>query len=130
MPGMLLLIDENVPDSVSQVFRDHGHRVELVRDLLGGATPDHVVAEVGDYLNAIVVTWNVKDFKRLASRRQSDQTRLRHLGRIDFVCPETQGATRARQMMRRIEFEFEECQRQRDKRLMIRITETTFTVIA
>ncbi len=57
---MLLLIDENVPDSVAAVFREHGRDVRLVRDLLGGATPDHVIAEVGDYLDAIVVTWNAR----------------------------------------------------------------------
>ncbi|MGH2457822.1 MAG: DUF5615 family PIN-like protein, partial [Chloroflexota bacterium] len=106
-----LLIDEDVPDSVSQVFRDHGHDVCLVRDILGRRTPDQVIATVGDTLERIIVTWNVRDFKKFAARRQSDQLRLRRLGRINFMCPESQGAIRAEQMMRRIEFEFEECQR-------------------
>ena len=127
---MLLLIDENVPESVSEVFRKHGHDVRLVRDVLGSATPDQVIAEVGNALSAIVVTWNIKDFKKLAGRRPDDQRRLRNLGRIGFRCPEAKGAARAEASMNRIEFEYQEAQKRPDKRVMITITETTFTVTA
>ena len=126
---MLLLIDENVPDSVSDVFRSHGHEVRLVRDVLLPGTPDHVVAAIADAYGAIVVTWNIKDFRKLGARRQSDQTLFKRLGRLNFRCRESQGKARAEAMLSRIEFEFLEVQKLRDKRLMITITETTFTVV-
>jgi predicted nuclease of predicted toxin-antitoxin system len=53
---MLLLIDENVPNSVAKFLADRGHDVRFVRDLLPAGTPDPVVAVVGDRLSAIVVT--------------------------------------------------------------------------
>lgn len=125
---MLVLIDEDVPNSVGQVFRDHGHEVRLVRDILGAGTPHPVIAKVANELRAILVTWNVRHFKRLSTRRNLSEFGLHRLGRIDFQCLETKGAHRAEQMMRRIEFEYEEAQRRQDKRIFIRTTETTFIV--
>jgi hypothetical protein len=34
MPVLRLLLDHNVPDSVAAVFREHGHEVHLLRDVL------------------------------------------------------------------------------------------------
>jgi predicted nuclease of predicted toxin-antitoxin system len=53
---VLLLIDENVPRSVAEVFARRGHDVRLVRDLFPAGIPDLVIATIGDRLSAIVVT--------------------------------------------------------------------------
>ena len=88
---MLLLIDENVPLSVAQVFVDRGHDVRFVRDVLAAGSPDPVVAIVGDRLSAIVVTWD-RDFERLVSRvPEGNRRRFRNLGRISFRCNEVRG---------------------------------------
>jgi predicted nuclease of predicted toxin-antitoxin system len=55
-PSMLLLSDENVPMSVATFFRQHGHDVRFVRDLVPTGTLDPIVAMIGDKLSAIVVT--------------------------------------------------------------------------
>ncbi|HLZ68890.1 MAG TPA: DUF5615 family PIN-like protein [Dehalococcoidia bacterium] len=127
---MLLLMDENVPDSVAAFFRERGHEVHLVRDLFPPATPDQVIALAGDREHAIVVTWNHKDFKRLAARIPvGERLHFHHLGRINFRCNEAHGRRRAEALIEWIEFEFEQVQRRSDKRLMIEIGETSFRVI-
>lgn len=126
---MLLLIDENVPHSVAEFFRLRGHDVRLVRDLFPPATPDPVIALAGDELGAIIVTWNRKDFKRLAARvPQGGRQRYRNLGRIVFRCNEAHGRARTEALIEWIEFEFAQVQKLRDRRLMIEIGETYFRV--
>ncbi len=127
---MLLLIDENVPDSVARFFQERGHDVRLVRELFLGGTPDPVIARLGDQMEAIIVTWNHKDFKRLAARVPvGESTRLRHLGRINFRCNEAHGRRRAEELIDWIEFECAQVQQRRDRRLMMEILENTFRVI-
>ncbi len=127
---MLLLMDENVPDSVTQFFRERGHDVRLVRELFLGGTPDPVIARLGDQMEAIIVTWNHKDFKRLVARVPlGESARLRQLGRISFRCNEAHGRRRAEELIDWIEFEYSQVQQRRDRRLMMEILETTFRVI-
>ena len=91
---MKLLIDEMVPTEVAEVFEDGGHEVLYVRDHLGAGTPDPVIAKVGDELDAIVVTWNRKDFKKLVNRYKLGENALQRLGLICFNCPEPEGRAR------------------------------------
>ena len=127
---MLLLIDEDVPASVAAFFAERGHDVRLVRDLFAAGTPDPVIARLGDELGAIVVTWNQRDFRRLAARVPTGEpARLRRLGRISFRCHEAHGRRRAEELIEWIEFEYAQVQKRRDRRLLIEILESTFRVI-
>src|SRR5690606_16766681 len=103
---MLLLIDENVPNSVARLFSERGHDVRYVRDLLPGGTPDPVIATVGDRLSAVVVTWD-RDFERLVKRiPEGNRTRFRRLGRISFRCNEVRGRALLERWIEMIEFHF------------------------
>lgn len=127
---MILLIDENVPESVTRLLKDRGHDVRLVRELLPAGTPDPVIAVVGNDLGAIVVTWNHKDFKKLVARvPRATQASLRKLGRINFRCHEARGRQRLEEMIEWVEFEYAQVQKKKDKRLMVEIGETYFRVI-
>lgn len=127
---MLLLMDENVPDSVSEFFRLRGHDVRLVRALFLPGTPDPVIARLGDALAAIVVSWNTRDLRMLAARvPPGNVQRFRRLSRINFRCNEANGRRRAEEFVEEIEFHYEQAQKRRDQRLMIEITETRFNVI-
>ena len=126
---MLLLIDENVPESVTEFFRERRHDVRLVRDLFPSGTPDPIVAKLGDQLAAIVVTWD-PDFRRLAARVPlGSRQRFRRLGRISFRCSEARGRARVEELIEWIEFEYEQVQKRRDKRLIVEITGTSFRVV-
>jgi hypothetical protein len=89
---MLLLIDENVPDSVTRFPRERGHDVRLVRELFPAGIADPVIAALGDPLSAVVVTWNYRDFRALASRIPSGNRHVfRRLSMIAFRCRESRG---------------------------------------
>ncbi len=124
---MVLLVDENVPASVTQFFRERGHEVHLVWDLFPRGTADPVIGKLGDEQAAVVVTWNHRDFKKLAARVPVGQRRrFRRLSLISFRCRESLGRRRAEELIEFIEFAYEQAQRRRDKRLLVEITNTTF----
>jgi predicted nuclease of predicted toxin-antitoxin system len=125
-----LLIDENVPDSVTNFLRERGHDIKEVRELSLAGSPDPIVAAAGDRLEAVVVTFNHRDFKKLAARiGKGGQARLRRLGRINFRCAESKGRQRVEQVIDIIEMEYERASRRRDKRLLIDVTTTTVSII-
>jgi predicted nuclease of predicted toxin-antitoxin system len=121
---MRLLIDENVPASVAQLFVDRGHEVQFVRDLLAAGSPDPVVATVGDRLSAIVVTWD-RDFERLVSRIPAgNRTRFRNLGRISFRCNEIRGRALLEEWIEMIEFHYSRARAGSDARMIVQIQES------
>jgi predicted nuclease of predicted toxin-antitoxin system len=120
---MLLLIDENVPNSVARLFAERGHDVRFVRDLFPSGTPDPVIATIGDRLSAIVVTWD-RDFERLVKRiPEGNRARFRRLGRISFRCNEVRGRALLERWIDMIEFHYEQALAQRDMRMMVQIQE-------
>jgi hypothetical protein len=117
MPVMHLLLDHNVPDSVAIVFRERGHRVQLVRDILPTDSPDALVATVSEDEGAILVSCD-KDFKNIAPRiPKGSKARFRKLSRISIDCSEPQAASRIKTEMDLIEFEYIRAQSRSDKRI-------------
>jgi predicted nuclease of predicted toxin-antitoxin system len=126
---MRLLIDENVPDSVSEFLASRGHEVELVRERFGQMTPDQYIAWVGDSLSVIVVTID-KDFRQMVSRiPHATQRRFRRLGRISLRVRESQALGRVREFIEEIEAEHARVEARRDRRLIIEITQTGFRIV-
>jgi predicted nuclease of predicted toxin-antitoxin system len=121
---MVLLIDENVPQSVADFFVERGHDVRFVRDLLAAGSADPVVALIGDRLSAIVVTWD-RDFDKLVSRVPSgNQGRFRKLGRITFSCNEVNGRKRLADWIDHIELHYAKAQSNPDIRMIVQIQES------
>ena len=121
MSRMLLLIDENVPSSVADLFVERGHDVKFVRDLFPAGIPDPVIAAIGDNMSAIVVTWD-KDFDSLISRiPKGNKAKFRRLGRISFRCSEADGRACLERWIRHIEFHHSEALEQKDFRLILEI---------
>jgi predicted nuclease of predicted toxin-antitoxin system len=118
---MRLLLDHNVPRSVGDVFRECGHTVVLVAEILPTDSPDPLIATVSEQDGAILVSCD-SDFRQIAPRIPVGQRqRFRRLSRISLRCNETQAAARVEEAMTLIEAEFEIAQRRSDKRMMIEI---------
>ena len=127
---MLLLVDEGVPDSVTDFFRERGHDVRLVRELFLPGTPDPVIAAMGNELGATLVTWNLKGLNRRAGRAQAGEApRFAKLGRIVFRCSAARASKRAEELIESIEFEHTQAQQRGDRPLAIEIAETSFSVM-
>ena len=126
---MRLLVDENVPNSVSEFLRGRGHDVDLVRDRLGQMTPDEYIAWVGDELGAVVVTMD-KDFNEIVKRiPQGGRLKFKALGRISLKCRESQATVRIREFIEEIEREYDRLQGRRDKRLIVEITASSYRIV-
>jgi predicted nuclease of predicted toxin-antitoxin system len=121
---MVLLVDENVPASVAKVFEERGHDVRYVRDILPAATPDPVIATIGDRLSAIVVTWD-RDFDSIVKRiPEGNRTRFRKLGRISFRCNEVRGRALLLKWIDHIELHYAKAQSDEDIRMIVQIQES------
>ncbi len=100
----------------------------MVREQFGQMTPDEFIAWVGDDLGAIVVTID-KDFRALIQRVPAGGRRRFHsLGRISLRCRESRARARLSEFIEEIEREFDRLQSVRDKRLIVEITETSYTI--
>jgi hypothetical protein len=127
---MLVIPDENVPYSVGLAFARSGHEVVNVIDIAARGAPDEEIAKYADVHAAVVITWNRRDFRHLSALVPPDNVRrFRSLSWIAFRCRESRGAERAGRWMAAIEFHLQLAGERRDSRLMIDITETTFTVL-
>jgi predicted nuclease of predicted toxin-antitoxin system len=123
---VLLLIDENVPQSVAEYFAQRSHDVRFVRDLFPAGTPDPVIAAIGDRLSAVVVTWD-RDFDALVSRiPKGNRTAFKNLGRISFRCNEAHGRRLAEKWIRAIELHYDMARQSGDIRMMVVINESGF----
>jgi len=126
---MRLLVDENVQDSVAEFLRSRGHEVYLVREVLAPAASDSALGQLGDALELIVVTWD-RDLRTLAKRApRGERQKYRRLGRISLRCNQARALSRIQQVIESVEFEYEQTRKQRDRRLFVEITETTFVVV-
>jgi len=119
-----LLFDHNVPDSVARVFRDRGHTVTFLRDIMPIDSPDPVVAAVGDMEGAILVSCD-HDFDAIAPRiLRGMRARFRKLSRLSVRCAEFHAARRIEEAMELIELEFRIAQERSDKRMFIEVQTT------
>jgi hypothetical protein len=121
---MLLLIDENVPDSVAQFLAERGHDVRYVRDLFPRGIPDPIIATLGDQMAAMVVTWD-RDFDKFVQRiPEGNKQRFRNLGRISFQCREPRGRALIERWITTIEFHERTCRERGEGRMIITIQES------
>ncbi len=121
---MLLLIDENVPNSVAQFLIERGHEVKFVRDLFPAGTPDPVIATIGDRLAAVLVTWD-HDFDRIAERiPKGHRAKFRHLSRLSFRCNETKGRALIEEYIDYVELNYRKAQGKSDGRILVQIQES------
>jgi predicted nuclease of predicted toxin-antitoxin system len=126
---MLLLIDENVPNSVAEFLAARGHDVRFVRDLFPAGTPDPVIATIGDRLAAIVVTWD-RDFEDLVKRiPEGNRAKFRRLGRLSFRCNEVRGRQLIEKWIDLVEFHYQQALRHGDFRMIVQIQETALKVL-
>ena len=129
--AMSFLLDEMMPSAVHRLIDDRGHVSHWSRDILRTSAPDDQVADVANRLRAVLLTYNKKDFNKLAARHPpvGNQHRLRHLSIIYFTCREPDAAARMEQFFDLIELELESAERRADRRTFIEVGGTFLKVV-
>jgi predicted nuclease of predicted toxin-antitoxin system len=126
---MLLLMDEDVPDSATAFLRSRGHEVMLVRDIFAAGTKDPEIATYGNGLEAIIVTCNHRHFHSLSPRfSKTSRLRFPRLGRISLRCRQTAARGRLELLIERIEYEFQQSQHHADRRMLVTIRDNDFII--
>ena len=116
---MLFVLDENVPESVAQILRDHGHTAESILDHVPRGSVDPVVATVSQDLGAVLVSFD-GDFEKIAPRVPKGQRRrFRRLSRIRMMCHEPSAARRFLEGLSLVESEYAIAQSRNDVRMHI-----------
>jgi hypothetical protein len=124
------LIDEDVPVSVGHFLESRGHEVTWARDEFMPKTPDEFLARWSDENQAVVVTCNARDFRRLVRRVPAGgRTRFRRASLITLECAQSRARQRIEQVIDSIEFEYVGQLRRHDPRLMIEVKENRFSVV-
>jgi Domain of unknown function (DUF5615) len=130
---MMLLIDEDVPAAIVELFRSRGHDIQTVVEAFGQLqTPDHAVVNYANIWGRIVVTFNLRDYNRLVCRAPlKGHERFPDAGLISFQCQHAEGRARLELFIEAIEHEhdFLGRQRQGDRRLIVQISETTLKIV-
>lgn len=111
MVPIRFLIDNNVPDAVSNYLRDRAHDIVLVRDELGvDNVSDPIIISTARDLHRVVVTWNYKHFVAEAtSSVDRKDRRLLTWGLLTYHVPETMGLERTEATITTIEWEAGQC---------------------
>jgi uncharacterized protein DUF5615 len=129
-PVMRLIVDENVPTWISDVFARNGHEVIAVTDLLGKSTSDEAIAIVGEDLNAIVFTRNWRHFREYTTRRlpHGQRGKFRRLGVIELKCDPGIEERRVREEIELIELEYTRRLTMHDTRVNVEIRATQLVI--
>ena len=111
MVPIRFLVDNNVPDPVSEYLHDRGHDMVLVRRELGvDNVSDPLIIATARDLHRVVVTWNYKHFVSEAqSSVDRNLPRLRTWGLLTYHVPENLGLTRTEATIATVEWEAEQC---------------------
>lgn len=124
---MRIITDADVAASVVAFLRERGHDVQESRDILLPDSPDPLIAKTASAQNAVVVTWNRRDFLALAKRRAGPQQRYTYAGMhlITFDgLTHIEGLSRLRDVIEEIEFMYGARVERRGQRLIAIVGQT------
>lgn len=67
---MRFLLDNNAPAGLLEVFRNRGHDADFSRKWLAESAPDLAVLDLAIDQQAMIVTWDRRDFVRLYNKHR------------------------------------------------------------
>jgi hypothetical protein len=95
---MRFLLDNNAPAGLLDVFREHGHEADFTRKWLAESAPDVAVLALAIDQQAMIVTWDRRDFVRLYNRHR--------FALLSFKTREANAAVRLAAAMPYVEFAY------------------------
>lgn len=117
--GLRFFADHNVSESTCKALEDAGHEVIRLRDVMPPDSPDPIVATAAESAEAILVSHD-RDFAKIAPRiPKGERSRFKRLSRIHLQCRYPSAAQRMIAALSLIQFEWEEAQGRKDKRIQV-----------
>jgi predicted nuclease of predicted toxin-antitoxin system len=93
---MRFLLDNNAPEALIDVLKAAGHEAHFSREELDESAPDIAVVRLAIKQEAIVITWDRRDFEKLSKKHIFDL--------LTFRCDEVDGAARLKETLLYVEF--------------------------
>lgn len=122
-----VIIDECLPARSFRAFlAPRGYTVLTVGEAFPSGSSDEAVLALAESLSAVVISTD-RDWRGLLSRVQGNQGRIRRAGRILFTCRHDRVIFRLERLIEDIERQYSSAIAER-RTLMIRVTESTFTI--
>jgi predicted nuclease of predicted toxin-antitoxin system len=119
---ILFFTDNDVPRAVGDALLGTGHSVVILREVMLDDSPDQIVAEACVRESRVLVTHNVKDFRKIVYQKSGVTRReAMHLCRVELKCRHTSSPRRIVDEMKFIELEWSRYLAD-DKRTPMRIT--------
>ncbi|MDC1198764.1 DUF5615 family PIN-like protein [bacterium] len=100
--------DNDVDDAVGDFLKDSGHNVVRLRDDMLENSADPVVATACREGGYVLITHNVKHFKRIAREYGVAKGEVDGLCRIEMECHQVDSVERIRVALPTIEFEWDQ----------------------
>jgi predicted nuclease of predicted toxin-antitoxin system len=98
--------DNDVPDAVGDFLKESGHTVIRLRDVMLDNSPDPVVAAACREQGMVLVTHNVKHFKKIVKDYEVTAAQADRLCRIELECEQLESVDRIRDALSTIETEW------------------------
>ncbi|NIJ32804.1 DUF5615 family PIN-like protein [Sphingomonas oligoaromativorans] len=99
--------DNDVSDAVGAFLSDSGHHVTRLRDVMVNTSADEVIAAACRKSGQMLITHNVKHFKRIAKDYQVSHGEVDSLCRIELDCKQFIAKDRMAEALSLIEWEWE-----------------------
>ena len=126
---MLVITDEDVPDSIANFLTSRGHEVWLTRDRFLPSTPDRVIATAASKHGAVVATWNKRHFRALAKRRRkSGALSYPGMSVIVFRCGHSDGLSRLTKLIEEIEAVYGIRVESAKQRMIVEVTDSVLRI--
>lgn len=122
---LVVVLDEMVSKSIEELFKKRGHDTLRSVQVLGQRASDLAVVTLADEKRGIALTWNKKDFVKLAARRPTHSpNRFRHAGVIHMRCDgQPRGLKLLEKSLELIEEEAKLRLKQDDQRLFVEVSD-------
>jgi hypothetical protein len=87
--------DNDVPNSVGEAISAMGHQLTRLRDVMLDSSPDEIVASACRDRRLVLVTHNVRDFRRIVREQLAEsKAAVGALHRIELECDQARAAQR------------------------------------
>lgn len=106
-PSIPFFTDNDVDNEVSDVLMDSGHMVTRLRDVMLDNSPDPVVATACREAGLVLITHNIKHFRKIVKDHEVSKSQADRLCRIELGCRQFEAVERIKCAMEIIEMEWQ-----------------------